>query len=171
MTVYSSDHNATVFETLIYTKEFQERFNSTQEVFQRHFTTVNFDFTPELILTHTNEDNLELVMWVHTDEEGFQLRLVFQGDGGYAPDGSGERFPSTKLNFLLAYCDTGHDSFSEDGWFGGGEYYDNGELTEAPAYYQKIETIIPEMCQIFCGYTLHPEMAMNRQQYDDAICW
>lgn len=162
MTVYSKDHNATVLETLIYTKEFQERFNTTQEVFQRHFTTVSFDLAPDLIMTQTNEDNLELVIEVQADGEGFQLRLVFQGDGGYAPDGSGERFPSSKLNFLLAYCDTGYDECFEDGWFGG-EYDD--ELTEAPAYYQKIETIIPEICQIFDGYTLHPEMAMNRQQY------
>jgi hypothetical protein len=166
MPTYSEEHNATILETLIYTLEFQERFNSVQKVFQRYFTAVSFDLAPKMIMTQTDEDNIELVIEVQADGQGFSLNLVFEGDRGYAPDGSGEHFPSSKLKFLLAYSDTGHDSVFEDGWSGGGEYYDkDGELSEAPVYYQKLERIIPEICQIFLGYVLHPELAMNKQQY------
>lgn len=165
-------HNKEILEILANSQDFRNRFCVVQEAFSQQFKKVQFDLSPNIIegiQTHTNEDTLELVIDAAIDSESCQLRLVFMGDGGYFTPG--ERTPSTQLPFSFAWINVSSDQLHTDQndhstvyWFGDGEYYDEeGNLAEKPDFYTRLELVLPAINQAFAGYTLHPELAMDKQ--------
>ena len=155
-------------------QEFRNRFRLVQEAFSQQFKKVQFDLSPDIIEgihTHTDEDILDLVIDVAIDSNICLLKLSFEGDGGYCLPAPGERTLSTHLAFVCAEIDAGSDVLLTDQddpstvhWFGGGEYYDDdGNLIEKPDFYTRLELVLPAINQAFASYTLHPELAMDKQ--------